>query len=87
MEVSINGLRRRLINDYNSLTSKLNQSVKDKTFDSEIVIDPDYIQREMDGIRNAIVTLAFSYVDGVDGFESMGDDVHFERFMPEEDEE
>ena len=87
MEVSMDGLRRRLINDYNSLTSKLNRSVKDKSFDPEIIINPDSIQREMDGIRNAIVTLAFSYIEGVDGFDSMGDDVHFETFMTEEGEE
>ena len=55
----MDGLRRRLINDYNSLTTKLNRSVKDKSFDPEIIINPDSIQREMDGIRNAIVTLAF----------------------------
>ena len=83
----MDGLRRRLINDYNSLTTKLNRSVKDKSFDPEIIINPDSIQREMDGIRNAIVTLAFSYIEGVDGFGSMGDDVHFETFMPEEGEE
>lgn len=87
MEVCMDGLRKRLINDYNSLTEKLNNSVKDKSWDPEIVIDPNYIQREMDGIRSAIVTLAFSYIEGIDGFDSMGDDVYFERFMDEEDEE
>ena len=83
MEVCMDGLRKRLINDYNSLTEKLNNSVKDKSWDPEIVIDPNYIQREMDGIRSAIVTLAFSYIEGIDGFDSMGDDVYFERFMDE----
>ena len=52
MEVSIDGLRKRLIGDYNSLVRKLNNSIKDKSHDPHIIIDPDYISREMDGIRN-----------------------------------
>jgi hypothetical protein len=86
MEVSIDGLRKRLIADYNSLTKKLNNSVKDKSWDPEIIISPDHISREMDGIRNAIVTLAFCYIDGPDGFKELPEDTHFENFMPENEE-
>jgi hypothetical protein len=83
MEVSMDGLRKRLIADYNSLTKKLNNSVKDKSWDPEIIIDPGYISREMEGIRNAIVTLAFMYQEGEGGFKELPEETHFENFMPE----
>ena len=83
MEVSMDGLRKRLIWDYNSLVEKLNSKLSKNEWDTEICIDPDYIQREMDGIRDAIVTLAFSYIEGEDGFGILDDDTHFEEFNPE----
>ena len=83
MEVSMDGLRKRLIWDYNSLVEKLNSKLSKNEWDTEICIDPDYIQREMDGIRDAIVTLAFSYIEGEDGFGTLDDDTHFEEFNPE----
>ena len=86
MEVSMDGLRKHLIANYNSLTRKLNESIKDKSFDPEIVISPDYISREMDSIRNVIVTLAFMYQDGEGGFKELPEDTHFENFNPEDDE-
>ena len=66
MNVNMDGLRKRLIGDYNSLTRKLNESVKDKSWDPEIIVAPGYIQREMDGIRNTIITLAFMYQESED---------------------
>ena len=86
MEVSMDGLRKRLIADYNSLTKKLNNSVKDKSWDPEIIIDPDHISREMEGIRNAIVTLAFMYQEDEGGFKELPQETHFETFMPESEE-
>ena len=83
MEVSMDALRKRLIADYNSLVRKLNDNIKDKAWDPEINIQPNEIQREMDGIRDAIVTLSFSYIEGEDGFGSLDDDTHFEEFNPE----
>jgi len=71
MEVSIDGLRKRLVADYNSLTEKLNSRISDKSWDPQIIIDPDYIQREMDGLRSCIVTLAFTYMDGEGGWKSI----------------
>ena len=87
MEFSMDGLRKRLIADYNSLTKKLNRSIKDKSYDPHIIVSPDEISREMDGIRNAIVTLAFSYIDGESGFNSLDEDTYFEDFNPIKDEE
>ena len=48
MNVSMDGLRKRLIQDYNFLTRKLNASIKDKSWDPEIIVDPNYIKNEMD---------------------------------------
>jgi hypothetical protein len=87
MEVSMDGLRKRLIADYNSLTKKLNKSIINNIYQPvEIVIDPENIRREMDGIRNAIITLAFMYQEGEGGFKELSEDTHFEVFNPEDDE-
>ena len=67
----MDGVRIRLISSYNSLTKKLNSAVVDEPFDPKIVIDPREISREMENIRNALVTLAFSYIEGVDGFKEL----------------
>lgn len=59
MKVSMDGLRWQLLNNYNSLTRKLNKGIKKyDVFDSEINMSPDEIQKEMDNIRSCIVTLA-----------------------------
>lgn len=86
MNVSMDGLRKRLIQDYNFLTRKLNSSIKDKSWDPEIIIDPKYIKNEMEGIRNALVTLAFCCMEGQDGFKELPEDTHFENFFPDEGE-
>jgi len=85
MEVSMDGLRRQLLRNYNSLAEKLNNNIKDKSFDPEIIISPDYIQREMDGLRSCIVTLAFTSMDGEGGWNEMDENTHFEEFNPEEE--
>lgn len=82
MNVSMDGLRRRLVADYNSLTRKLNGGVTD-TWNPMIIINPDHISREMEGIRNAIVTLAFMYQEGEGGFKELPENTHFENFMSE----
>ena len=87
MQVSMDGLRRQLLWNYNSLAEKLNNNIKDKSFDPEIIISPDSIQREMDGLRSCIVTLAFTYMDGEGGWKEMDENTHFESFNPEEDED
>jgi hypothetical protein len=87
MQVSMDGLRRQLLRNYNSLAEKLNNNIKDKSFDPEIIISPDYIQREMDGLRSCIVTLAFTYVDGEGGWKEMDENTHFEVFNPEEEDD
>ncbi len=64
MKVSFDGLRRKLLRNYNSLTKKLNNNISD----SEITIDVDNIQQEMENIKDCIVTLSFMYDDREYGF-------------------
>lgn len=86
MDVSMDGVRIRLISSYNSLVKKLNNAVVDKSFDPQIIIGPSDISRELENIRNSLVTLAFSYIEGVDGFKELDEEkVHFEDFMPEDE--
>jgi hypothetical protein len=87
MDVSMDGLRRRLLMNYNSLTRKLNKSIKDKSWEATIVIDPEDIRDEMDNLRNLVVTLAFTYQEGEGGWKEMDENTHFEEFNPEEVEE
>jgi hypothetical protein len=87
MTVSMDGLRRQLLRNYNSLTEKLNSKITDSGSDSQITIDADYIQRELDGLRSCIVTLAFTYMDGEDGWKEMDEDTHFAEFNPEDEDE
>jgi hypothetical protein len=87
MKVSMDGLRKQLLRNYNSLTEKLNSKITNSSSDPQITIDADYIQRELDGLRSCIVTLAFTYMDGEDGWKEMDENTHFEEFNPEDDEE
>ena len=83
MKVSMDGLRWQLLNNYNSLTRKLNKGIKQyDTFDNEINISTDEIQKEMDNIRSCIVTLAYMYDDSEGGFKIL-EDPHFESFNEE----
>ena len=78
----MDGLRNQLLMNYNSLVYKLNKRIDG---DDIIDLEVDTIQRELEGIRSCIVTLAFTYMEGEDGWESMDENTHFEQFNPEED--
>jgi hypothetical protein len=85
MKVSMDGLRWELLNNYNSLTRKLNRSVKKyENFDDEIALSPEDIQSEMDNIRSCIVTLAYMFDKGEDGFDIL-ENPHFESFNEHEE--
>ncbi len=60
MDVSMDGLRWQLLDNYNTLTKKLNRSIDD----GNIQISASEIQKQMDNIRSCIVTLAYMYHDG-----------------------
>jgi hypothetical protein len=87
MEVSMDGLRNHLVMNYNSLVSKLNSNIKDESWDPHVTIDVDSIQNELDSLRMCIVTLAFTYMEGKDGWKSMPEDTKFELFNQQDGEE
>jgi hypothetical protein len=87
MEVSMDGLRNQLLLNYNSLVRKLNSNIKDASWDPQIIIETDSIQKELDTMRSCIVTLAFTYLEGEGGWEAMGNDTKFALFNPQEGEE
>ena len=82
MKVSMDGLRNQLLMNYNSLVYKLNKRIDG---DDIVDLEVDTIQRELEGIRSCIVTLAFTYMEGEGGWESMDENTYFEQFNPEED--
>ena len=77
MEVSMDGLRKSLISDYNLLVKRLNASIDD---DGDIQIHPDSIKRQLGGIRDALVILAFSHDPNDEEFNCMDANTHFESF-------
>ena len=82
MKVSMNGLRNQLLRNYNSLVYKLNKRIDGEDIEN---LETDNIQRELDGLRSCIVTLAFTSMEGDGGWESMDENTYFEQFNPEED--
>ena len=87
MEVSMNGLRRQLLSNYNSLVKVLNSNIKDESWDPHVIVDVDRIQRQLDTIRDCIVTLAFTYKEGEGGWKEMDENTIFEEFNPEKEED
>ena len=85
MKVSMDGLRWQLLNNYNSLTRKLNKAKRTySSFEDEISLSPDDIQKEMDNIRSCIVTLAYMFDKSEGGFDIL-EDPHFESFNEQEE--
>ena len=76
MEVSMDGLRTKMVRNYNSLVKKLNQKIDG----DDITIEHYAIQDELDALRNCIVTLAFTYMDGEGGWKEMDENTEFETF-------
>jgi hypothetical protein len=84
MEVSMDGLRKRLAQNYNSLTRKLNKSIEDtKSYNGSVTLSIDEIQREIDGLKTGIATLLSMYQEGEGGFDCS--DILLEDFNSEEE--
>ena len=79
----MDGLRKRLIADYNLLVKRLNASI-DEDKNGFINIPPDEIQKQMDGMRNAIVVLACMYDKNDKDFTAMDLNTHIATFNDEE---
>jgi hypothetical protein len=80
MEVSMDGLRKRMVKNYNSLVEKLNQKIDG----DDITIEHYEIQDELDSLRNCIITLAFTSMEGEGGWKEMDENTTFEIFNGEE---
>jgi len=78
----MDGLRNQLLRNYNSLVYKLNKRIDGEDIKN---LETDNIQRELDGLRSCIVTLAFTSMEGDGGWGSMDENTYFEQFNPEED--
>jgi Cu2+-containing amine oxidase len=76
MDVSMDGLRNQMVRNYNSLVKKLNKNIDG----DEITIEHYAIQNELDALRNCIVTLAFTRMDGEGGWKEMDENTEFETF-------
>lgn len=75
----MDGLRKSLVKSYNSLVYRLNQGIEDDS----VSVDKHEIEEHLDSIRNCIVTLAFTSLEGQ--WEEMHEDTEFLEFDPEED--
>ena len=76
----MDGLRWQLLNNYNSLTRKLNRNING----DEVTLSPEDIQKEMDNIRSCVVTLAYMFDKSEGGFDIL-EDPHFESFNEQEE--
>lgn len=47
----------QLVRSYNSLVHKLNDSIRDASWDPEIIIDPDNIRRELEVLKTSIESI------------------------------
>jgi len=61
MDVSMDGIRRQLISNYNSLLSNINDSIDE---DGELRIDIREISKELDKLRELIAILGYCKIDG-----------------------
>lgn len=77
MQVSMNGLRKHLISNYNSLVKKLNRNIDEDGF---IQISPEDIDRELELIKDGLVTFAYTYEEGNEDFQPLDENTHFEEF-------
>ena len=73
----MDGLRKRLIEDYNLLVKRLKEGIDE---DGDILIHLDSIKRQLGGIRDALVVLAFSHDPNNEEFNCMDANTHFESF-------
>ena len=87
MEVNFNNLRRQACIAYDKLTSKLNSKTDYK---GEIILNTEYIQKEMDELRMMIGTIAMCYEEGdpdkADVYTELYGDGAMESFNPNAEE-
>jgi hypothetical protein len=76
MEVNFDNLRLKLVRNYNSLVTKLEDNVKDASWDPHISVSTDDINNELENISQLLATLVSIY-DKDGGFNSLDVDVKY----------
>ncbi len=78
--VNLNSLRKRLVQEYNALTSEINEGTGKCGY---IELHTVNIERQMDDLRNTISTICCSYIEGSEAFADISDDLpEFVDFNP-----
>lgn len=93
MSVDFNNVRKQALFAYESLVNKLNEAIvkKDQYVDLNdedsiningyVVIDVEYIQKNMDSLRSFIGIMAMTSIEGDEDFKDV-----YEEVFPEEEE-
>lgn len=88
MTVNLNAIRRRAIWNYDSLCKKLNAAIQDKSHDPSIVIDPEEIRKEMEGLRMQLWGMCCIFIEGDETFIDLTEEIdakgEIATFFPEE---
>ena len=92
MKVNFNNLRKQALYSYHRLVVKLNEAKtereEDGYDDGNLLIDPDYIQKEMDELRSQLFGIACTYVEGNEEFKDVSEEAgKIDWFNYEEEEE
>lgn len=75
MNVNFNNLRAQAVYAYNRLTIKLNEEINNPDNDGEICINPQYIQRDMDDLRQCLVAISCVYEPDNNDFADISNEV------------
>lgn len=83
MKIDFNHVRKQAVYAHNRLVKKLNMHIEDE----QVVIDVNLIERELEALRNWLVRIACSYIEGNPDCAMLGDELEFDVFNPENEEE
>lgn len=83
MDVDFNNLRKQACFVYDRLARKLNNSIED----GEIRVDADYIQREMDDLRQLVMAATCVYRKDDPDFKEVWEEVQPIAFFNQEEDE
>jgi len=83
MNIDFNMLRINLVNNYNTLVSKLNSGIVEDIDYSRVVIPVHEIKRLLDNFRYQLVLLSSLYQDNDDDCKCLND-LEINTFMPED---
>lgn len=68
MKINFNNVRRQACFAYDRLVNKLNTA---KEYEGYILVDPSWIQKDLDELRQLIGSIAMTYEEGNDEFKDV----------------